>query len=190
MKINKINNLLFEKKLKANCTVLKDGAKYPCKIYEINTQEDSDYFKNNSINTNWDKSGFWLNMERNFNKYYPKQKTYVIEDDRECLGFIDTEINNKGQKIEYIESQPQNGKRGFKYIGETILAFLANEAQRYNIPKIYIDCWLEEAEGFYHKCGFEGGESDYSSFFIQNPNYGKIIEQNYRHTGEKIDYTF
>lgn len=202
MKINQFKNyfnLGFGKTLRANCSVLKDGKQFPCKIYQITPFEDTFYFSDKNNASHWEKAHYWSQMQSLFeeecmreNVYAPEEDVFVLEDEnKNCLGFIDiaTFKDDKPRKsVIFIEKCP-NLKSGFKYIGETILNFIFGLAKQENLDYVCIPMWVTKALPFYiNKCGFKYSQDSENGLFYPKERFDNFIEQNKSHTHSAIDY--
>ena len=166
MKINFLqSNINFGKTLIANCMLPRKSAKpLPCKIYEIKTTDDKDYFLKLSKKDMWRDGDYVHEMDDEFNSEVTGQRTFVMENQKDkCLGYVivETDFDTPDKSdIVYLETCPKykssNPKRTIKYIGETLLAFVVKIAQKDNMKSVCIPVWTTTAENFYKEnCGFQ-----------------------------------
>lgn len=194
MNVNKLQNTSFQKKLVAYANVIKNNQPYPCAIYKLEKGIDCDYFiKQGQV---WKKAKYLqpveAELENNFhNPYIGDSEIYVIENKKEkCLGYCHQDTLNKGNEVITLEVHPrykhENGKRKVKYIGETLLAFLAKLSQRQKKPTLKIDHATKDSRPFYtEKCGFDDEKND-SSPELKQRSFNALIKQNEKHTKGKI----
>ena len=190
----------FQKKLLAT-TSLKDycGEKVPCKIYELNSQEDALYINNQLNSGEWIGNYFLDTFYKNFaiDKFYtrPNIKFYTLEKENgDLLGYLN-EIKNKDKtrSVLYIETVPTMAKnskvREIKGIGETMLAFLASSiVKSKDIEKICIDMPSDSARWFYEKLGFKKTFSMSSSMYLPVENMCSLICKNEKRNDSKINF--
>ena len=185
MKINlQKPNLSFKKTLIGNCNILKDKKPYQCNMYMLDNsnREDCDFFlkpskQNYELWNNPAKSSyFWISMMEG---WHPNEEIYILEDQK-ALFFIET-----CPKFSYDKEKNRN----VKYIGESMLAFLAGIAQKRHNPFISVPAYRGDAIDFYtKKCGFVQADFDYDfCLVLTEDNYDKLIKQNELHTGKKIN---
>ncbi len=159
-------NLSFQKKLMAKANVIKNNEPCPVSIYKLDRKQDKDYIKNLRENdSDWSYAYYLTDMEEQFEqaKYArlingENLKFYTLEDENQkCLGLVEVDNGSIGkQNIVYFERFPANKeKKEFKYIGETLLAFLTKQQKTANIPrKIIIKDAMDDAQPFYTKSNF------------------------------------
>ena len=194
MKIEVINNNLnFQKQLRAECAVLgADNKSKSCNIYKLEPEKDQRYFSGLSKTSEWKNSRFMdyaiFHLPR---KEENISNTYVLENKRgECLGFCEI-TKAEDDYVEVIETCPKYRSEGdrnkeseYKYIGETLLAFLAKQAKTDSVKKISLTS-AEESKEFYRKAGFQikAGQA----MRLYDKNFDSLIENNEKHTGSKIN---
>ena len=167
MNINKISLISFQKREVAKCGVINNGQRQECTIFELDKPEsnDKDYFEILEASGEWDDIRDELAMQNQSYKLGSKRKlpvgtstdTYVIEDNHErCLGYMLTVDESNGRmEINQLASNPTGKKEGIKYIGETLITFLAKKALKTKeIARLTVSSWYESAENFYKKCLF------------------------------------
>lgn len=207
MKISAVsnNNISFQKTLAARVNVLKNNEPYPCKIYKLD-KTDKDYFEGllSSQNNNFPYFLYILNDEfRGFcndDMLYDATDFFVLEDKKSrCLGFLETSKMENGEKnIDYLEiaknCADSNSIRHVKYVGETMVAFLAKLIQNTNSKSPYVVGFtIPSARDFYtDNCGFIENNSDNDDIFIPElilpeEKMNDLIAQNEGHTKGKIE---
>ncbi len=191
MKIAVHNSILFGKKLMARCNILKNGNKYPCRIYKLDSNDDRHYFYTHGRNVKWANSQFWRELKEDFNTQNPNEETYVLENkSRDCLGIMNiyNTLDCKTKKLAIFQTIPNSKKEGFKYIGETLLAFLAELSEKSSCKKISIPIYKKSAEGFYLKCNFKPNPWRKEELLLNRKKFSDLIKQNKKHTGSDINY--
>ena len=193
MQINSTNNISFQKKLVAHCSVLHKGKPEHCKIFELDKIVDWDYFKNLLTNRDWRGQAFVEMIDESFNYgRLSNQKYYAIE-------------TQKGKKIDFsqidefypdmdelviIETMPcathENPDRKRKYIGETMLAFLVEKARLNGKTGFRVQTPIPDAYDFYtKKCGFARHAEN--GLVMEEVEYDTFIKMNGKHTGQKVE---
>ena len=196
MQINtRISNISFQKKLAANCTVLKsNGRKEPCKIYKLNPNEDSDYFIKLQKKDYWKNANYLEDIIEelpNIGKGFNTNKIYSMENKNgDCIGFAELTNINDSIYIFTLETAPKyvNYKKQspLKYIGETLLTFVANLAKKSNKNNIKL-CPVSDAIGFYSaKCHMDYNNNEMICI-LPKEKFDTLISQNIVHTGSKIN---
>ena len=94
--------------------------------------------------------------------------------------------------LDYLETAPRysinnKSKRTFKYIGETMISFIASLCKRDNkdldIPDV---AERQTTEDFYYEdCGFM--HENYHEAKMYNKRLGNLIAHNEQHTGSRIE---
>lgn len=215
-------NLSFQKKLMANANVIKDNKPCPVAIYKLDKKEDKNYLKNLSKNDkNWQYPFYLDRIQKEFEHSFrfrlkngSKLEFYTLEDkNQNCLGLVEVDNGKKGkQNIAYLEKFPADyQKHRYKYIGETLLAFLAKQQKSAKEPrKIVVDNAMIEAQEFYLKskfkymydgctynqmylptvdcdesAGYNGSSAD--KMFLPKYNDDLLLESNKYHTKSEIE---
>ena len=190
----------FQKRLLAT-TSLKDycGDEVPCKIYELDSQEDALYLNNQLNRGAWMGNYFLDTIYKNFaeDKSYTRSNInfYTLEKENgDLLGYLNEIKNNdKTRSVLYLETVPTMAKnsksREIKGIGETMLSFLASYTiKSKDIEKICIDMPSDSARWFYEKLGFKKFFSMSSSMYLPFENMPSLIRKNEERNGSKINF--
>ncbi len=187
MKINKLNLIPFEKQLKAACAVLKNGVSKECKIYRISYEEDKDYYKKEETINDWEDCGLWETHRLWFEKNLLKDDTYVLESENKPIGITHVITKNGKKSINTLAKCPKSDERGYKYIGETLVAYLARLCKQTGKTTLIVPHWFKSAEKFYvNKCGFKNVDN---CLCLDEEGLDKLISQNESHTGKKLEIT-
>ncbi len=189
------NQISFAKQLRAKCTLRKEDNKpVPCKIYELNPEEDSDYFLKLIDKKYWEKGSYIWEMDDEFKSEVTGQHAYAMETFfGKCIGYIivdtDYETEENCHNISFLETCPEyrfkENRTSLKYIGETLLAFATSIASKDGANAIKIPKWEPKAETFYKKnCGFKERNEELT---LAKSNFRHFISQNKAHSGLNID---
>lgn len=191
MKINFNKNIPFEKKLRASCSVLKNGSNIPCKIYQLEpeNEEDRTYFEKEKNKNLWQDSVFWGEIKDIFDTVYLNEDIFVLEDNEgNCLNITNTANLGKTTELVMIETAPSVKKAGYKYIGETMLSFVLGLIKKGSSNIFSVPIYRAEAKEFYvDKCGLKDEKSPYG-LYMDKSDFDKLIIQNQNHTQNTINY--
>ena len=196
MRIAPIPTISFQKTLVKNCNIPdKKNYPHPCAIYKLDLPEDIDYFSKAQRDKKWDKNRFLDEVESCFQCAIDEESNYVLENSKgDCLGYICTsdDYENKIKEIMFLETCPHyaqaNPKRGLKYIGETLLAYAVELADRDGFNCVDIPKASTKATQFYtDKCGFEENEDDPMEKTLYKKDFYKLIKQNQEHSNVKAE---
>lgn len=182
----------FQKTLVKNC-VIPDKRNYSsdCAIYKLDLPEDVDYFSKAQRDKKWNNNRFLDEIEESLQFAIKEENNYVIENDKgDCLGYISTsdDNENKIKEVLFLETCPHyasaNPKRGLKYIGETLLSYVVDVADKNGFECVSVPIVSSKAEDFYtKKCGFEQDLEDASGeVLLPKKDFHKLIKQNQEHT--------
>ena len=204
MKINNLPyNINFEKIHVANCNVVNNKQPVECKIFELDSVEDSDYFNILSDDPNWNGARFLDAQCLGFKEWLaqPNLHHYVLEDyDSKCLGYALINKKDDSCLIDFIETAPKlkndnscESAGNYKYIGESLLSFIAKKMQKLGVKEIEATSISSVKDFYINRCGFQL-VSKAKGFFLplfkmalHDSNYDQLIKQNEEHTGASID---
>ena len=160
MHIQPINiNLNFQKRLVASATIQRNNKPQEVKIFHLNEPNDNEILERALNTKEWMGTYYLPDLNITFLNDFEQNKYYVMEDKKGKLlcASVVNERGKKKNKLEYIETAPRlskynKGERSAKFIGETMLAFIAkngkkdkkelvipNVAQRSETKKFYFD---------------------------------------------------
>ncbi len=188
------NNIAFQKRLAARANVLsKDGNAKQVSIYELDEGNDVKYLENALFDEKWKNNYYLEGATVFFDDDYKNVKYYTMEDDANnllCYSILD-EKNRSRNKLSCIETMPsqssyREGKRGLKYIGETMLAFLAKETKRQG-KDLYISSIAKRPKTvhfYFNQCRFNPCEKRNAKLGLSDLK--AFINQNEKHTKGKI----
>ena len=120
-------------------------------------------------------------------------KIYVLEDgSNDCLGLMKVDTNFEDtNSIEFIEARPdcraKKNPRQKRYIGETMLNFLAQLAKLTEKSSLSVPYPDRDAVGFYKKCYFISNGKGRACMLTED-NMEKLKKNNFEHTGAVIDF--
>ena len=197
-----VNNVHFSpsfcKQLKAKANIINNGKPEQCFIYELNTTEDIDYFKELRKMPEWSKTGFADVFNTTLKNKYSCEHLFSMETGSgECLGILeldDDTVNGEFQKVEYLETfEPcsyRNLDRDRKYIGQTLMAFAAKSLdEEINKEGLCIPVAVYSSVPFYvDKCYFTPSEDEELEWlFLSKKDFGKLITKNEENTHGKLE---
>ncbi len=199
MKINtNYNKINFGKRLVATCDLQKQNhRKLECNIYQLNKNEDKDYFVKLEKSILWEDAWYLWDMDEVFNSDVTGERTYVMESKAgRCLGYIvmKTDFDNpEEEELIYLETCPtyqtKKEKRPLKYIGETLLSFAIGKLDRSKTKSVKITAYSSEGEAFYKQnCGFTECDDEARTLLLPRKKFNKLIARNEIHTDSKIRY--
>ena len=86
-----------------------------------------------------------------------EEKVFVIENDKEIIGYISIKINNKTTKSIWIDELMIDKDYQNKGYGKSLINKVYQYAEENNCKRIELNCWSfnENAKNFYHKQGFK-----------------------------------
>lgn len=190
--IQNTNSINFQKKLVAKAGIITDGKTEDVNIYRLDKRRDIRDIRKALNNPIWE-GNYYLNCElfKHWNGYRHLGHIYTIEDKNKNI-LCYSVIYNKGlfnKSLELIETAPKISRynkkdRKSKYIGETMLAFIASKLKGKNLDVPYVNQEFL-TKSFYTYCNFELG--DRYGAILKKDNAKKLIEQNFQHTGKKIE---
>ena len=200
MKISNANTQIsFSKQLVAQCCVLNNkGEQEPCSIYQLEKNIDKDYIVKSNNFFDWAGSNYLylLSMALQPDSKIRLGDVYAIETkNSDFLGFcqiFDDEIKNQDELfIGFLETvptatqKPRKFNQKYKYVGETMLAFLTKIAQKENKSSITASPILEAKKFYTRKCFFD--KKSFYGVSLPSKNFNKLCEQNKSHTNSDIE---
>jgi len=194
MKINCINNPTFQKKLMATCAILKNGKKENVNIYLLDEKKDEEIYRKTMEHSAWRGSILAAAMHYDFIYSNKSQDMHFVMEDKKQNPLCFASIQNKQEQnnLMCIETAPKYSmnykKRHYRYIGETMIAFLIELTKKADKKLLCIPCILkdENTKHFYFKqCDFKtktGNEA-----WLKKRGFEQMLRKNSEHTGSKID---
>ena len=204
MRVNTIQNTpSFKKTLVANTAYLKGGKVCPAKIYSLDPYKDERYFLRLEDSEKWQMNDYIDNVLHNmrnvdmYKENYPHCRSdfFVMEDEnKECLAYIaiDTDSISNETNIDYMEVCPEysseNSNRKTKYIGESLLAFASNFAQKFFRTTLTVNIPSATAVDFYKKEGFVTHPKNICGLYLPNKNVHVLTARAYDKTGVGVSF--
>lgn len=198
--LNQINySPSFQKKLLAKTELKQAEEKVPCNFYLLDSVDDEDYIVKQSNTCEWYDSIYFSLIASDYadGKYYlsPNVSFYTMEDENgNCLAAIEELKHSDGYRnIELIEVAPihseRNSYRQIKYIGETMVSFLASLIRKENPEeKLCVSFPADDVKFFWKKLGFEKRFGSSSELIISEENTNALLERNQQHNDSKIEF--
>jgi len=180
----------FGKKIPiAQCQIQDRTTKNPTSatIYEYDCKDSSDYWDLYRIS----KEQEWVfadiiatKADDKYNGSYPDERIYALEDKSgKTVGLCNFRENKDKIEVQYIDSK---SSRKYKYIGQTMLAFLAQKALYENKKELRINNASTLAFKFYKKCCFKYDWSELSNgqsdFYLKREKLHLLIRKNQKNT--------
>ena len=191
-------NISFKKILTANANVISGKKPVAVKIYRLDKKEDKGYFDKLPNKDSWKNADLIDAVQEHFDTDTGDniRKFYSMEDYwGNCLGVMESiDLPNRVNQINYLETCPEfaqkNKKRRIKYIGETMIAFATQMSSNRNDSSVKIRKPLTKSMPFYlDKCFFEKPVNKSSKMLIlPNTKFDLLLEQNLRHTKNRMEY--
>ena len=192
-------NTSFCKRLIANCCVIdKRGTQQSCSIFQLEKGIDKDYIlkSNNFFVWSGSKYVYLLSMALQPESKIRLGDVYAMETQAgDFLGFsqvFDDEIKNHDELfIGFLETVPTATKKcrkinqKYKYVGETMLAFLTKIAEKQNKKSITASPTTESKRFYTKKCFFD--KKSFYGVSLPFQNFEKLCSQNELHTASKIE---
>jgi hypothetical protein len=194
------NNITFGKKLVATCNLpIQNGSTMPCNIFELNNNEDKDYFEKLKNKPIWNGSKFLRSMDGliKSGSIGKENDTFSLENqNEECLGFISVITHKKPQNRKFIytiETAPkyssQKREKTTQQIGRSLVAVIVKQAQQENRDKVSVLAFnSDERKFFKHNCGFKVGDDNGFSYILPKKHYSKFLEKHTKTQNSKIDF--
>ena len=194
MKIdNSYSNIAFEKTLKAKGAIIKNNNPSDVSIYLLDEKEDMESFKCLKKQKDWRGSYYLYDMAQ-FGEYYFENgyDIYTLEDDKEnVLAYSLTKRLPSKVKVSLLEVAPtysrNNENRNVKFIGETLVSFLAKTAKQEH-KDLYVKDVANrtKTQDFYFSlCKFQRAGDD--DAILRKKTIPKLLKSNENHTGKKIE---
>lgn len=190
-----LDKISFGKKLVAKADIIKNEKPHPCTIYLLERGIDFDYFEKQR--SAWKKAEYLEPVEAELESkhspnFYFDSDIYALEDSKgKCLGYCEQDEYKDRNILITLETCPKycadNEKRKVKYVGETLLTFLAALAKKEDKNAFTVHTVVSGAQDFYTKCGFDDGSEGMGRKLDKN-KFSALIQQNQNHTGGGIEF--
>ena len=195
--LSSLNQVSFRKTLVANCSVIKkQDMPYPCSIYNLSQQDDSDYFEKIPNNYEWGCARYLCYLKDDLVELDEKtdRKIYVLEDNNgSCLGYSEVLYGEDNiDEVLFLETVPTHSfsnshNSSFKYIGETLLAFCVKKSKKQKAKRVEIHESVASKKFYKDKCSFKPPKKDIDPFYLNRREFEKFIKQNELHTKTTIE---
>jgi len=192
MKVQNFNPVNFQKRLVATCKIGSADNSCDAKIYLLDKKDDYYELKEAKNSENWEGNYYLNNIQENFCLDFKKINHHIMENPNGDIICV-TKSAKKGKKtsLEYIETAPKlscyNHIRALKYIGETMLAFLAKDAKESR--KILVVPTVAERPKtlnfYYNQCGFD--KNGLTNAIMPREKVDRFLKNNEKHTGGPIN---
>ena len=196
MRISSLNNIAFQKNLTATCSIGQTGSSKKAFIYELDRPEDRIILYKIFYDKKWQYNNYLNEITEEYEKpdKNSQEKYFIIEDKDKnilCISVLNTS-NEKENVLEYIETAPtlscyNRNSRPIKFIGETMIAFLAKLTKRERKDLFVLEIAPKPlTRNFYFiHCGFNPVPEN--NAIMPKEKLDTIIKMNERHTGSKIE---
>jgi len=196
MRVNRLSNINFQKKLVAKCGIVQYKHPRSAKIYQLEKKVDDKYLKRAAKMQSWKNENFYLNsVARNFKLYgdINSYKFYVLEDKNDNpLTYCQIYDNIDGSEcLIFIETAPDssiyNPKRTTKYAGESMLAFLAAQCKKlgHNLQVVSVSDRKPTNDFYFKNCKFDKFK-EHDAIMTQD-KIDEFLLHNKNHTGREIE---
>lgn len=212
------NNIYFQKQLLAKCSIPRtDGTKEECTISILDKKDEKDkhYFANARKNHLWDFGQYISIVDTYLSDASADTEGeldlkstdfYTIENSsKECIGYCVSYYTNKEDStddkssihVEYLEKIPdlsldryENYDYNYKYIGQTMLSFIAKLAKKMNADNINLFMAKATPRFYLNKCYFRRAYPSMNSAYLPAVDYDKLIERNEKNCSSTIDLIY
>ena len=193
MRINNLNNISFLKTIRGKGAIVKDGTSTPVSIFEYDKKEDLINFESLKRKQSWRGSYYLADMICFGEKYMDQGfKIHTLEDGKNSiLAYAVSQDEGENLNILLLETAPKlslyNSNRKERYIGETMVAFLAQHAlsQGKNLTVDQVADRPKTSDFYFSLCKFSrlGDEGA----ILKRKTAPKLLQDNEVHTGKKIE---
>jgi len=191
MKINNMQSVSFQKKLIGLGAIKQEDISKVVKFFQLDEVSDILDLKKARKTPNW-FGNFYLNDVVKGNGYYiQKFDVFTMEDEAQnILGFSVLERSGPRTELAIIETAPKlscyQEKRTTKYIGETMMAFIAKLSGNKDIVVTDIAQRPKTKNFYFSQCRFSKILFSESAI-LKRRNFKKLINANETHTGKKVE---
>ncbi len=167
----------------------------PCSIYDLNQQDDSDYFEKIPNKSDWNGARYLCYLKEDLSELddKPDRMVYSLEtQDGDCLGYSEISYGKNSNEILFLETVPTENfssreKSSFKYIGETLLSFLVKQSKLQKVKSIELQATVASINFYKDKCFFRVPKKEVDPLYLTKNDFSKLIKQNERHTKSTIE---
>ena len=191
MRINNTQGTNFQKRLVGLGAIKQEDISKGVKFFHLDELSDIADLKKARKSAHW-YGNYYLNDVVAGNDYYIKNfSVFTMEDEsKNVLGFSILDKNDSCTILDIIETAPRlscyREKRAMKYIGETMMSFIATLSGKKDV-KVNVIAPRPKTKNFYFsQCGFSKNIFD-GSATLKRRNFKKLIKANEAHTGKKVE---
>ena len=185
-------NISFQKKLVAKAMVQKESMPEEVKIYQLDEQKDIMDLKKASEDRNWYGSFYLDEICEEGSYFIENYDVFTMETkDKKVICYSVVDNNRKKEtRLNFIETAPKlscynKGNRTFKYIGETMMAFIAKQGSKKDFV-VGTVADREKTKNFYFRnCKFSPHKT--KGAILEQQKLDKFIKANEAHTGKTIE---
>ena len=193
MNITSVRNINFQKTLKAKAAIQHEGEIRSVDIFCIDDDKDVSALEKQADFWDWNRS-FYLPEIFAFcpsTSSEMRYQLYTLELDGKLLAYSIIHKTEDDIEVELLEVAPAysvyNTERKTKYVGETMMSFLASvakkEGKKVSITEV---ADREKTKNFYFQlCGFD--ELPDKQALLSGCKLDNLISNNQGHTGKKIE---
>ena len=191
MRINNTQSVNFQKKLIGLGAIRQEDISKTVKFFQLDDVSDMLDLKKARKTSNW-FGNFYLNDVVSGDGYHiQKYDVFTMEDDAQnILGFSVLERSGPKTQLAIIETAPKlscyQEKRSIKYIGETMMAFIAKLSGNKDVVVTDIAQRPKTKNFYFSQCKFSKIPFSESAI-LKRRNFSKLIKKNEAHTGRKIE---
>ena len=195
MHIQPINsNINFQKRLVGKAKIPNGKKQQTVNIYHLDNEKDEEIFEKAMSSKKWIGAYYLPDLNVLFGCDFKVNSYYVMTDKKGsllCASVVD-ESNKKNNELAFIETAPTLSKynspaRKMKFIGETMLAFIAKKG-RQEKKGLYVPNVADREktkEFYFSQCGFIPSGKEGAK--ISLGAIDSLIRKNEAHTGGKIE---
>ncbi|MBQ4122890.1 hypothetical protein IJD44_04110 [bacterium] len=189
------NKISFKKELVAKTSLCsKKEGEVPCSIYRLEEDIDKHYFFKINNFQDWDSADYFSFMAYSTSILnalcHDDKDFYVLENnDGDCLSCAQVSKSKNNYTLDIIETVPKYtnpySKRNsspIKYIGQTMVAFLAKLAQKNEKEYIRVISTIDTKPYYTDVCFF-----DEDPLVLYSRKFSELIEKNEENTNSKIE---
>lgn len=193
------NNISFGKTLVATCQFnMSDRDTSRCKIFELDSTEDKDYFAKLRDNPLWHGNKFLWSMDNLMKEgcIGNSNDTFSLENNEgECLGYISVITHAKPYNKKFIyslETAPnysEKKKESTNHIGHSLVAFIIAQAEQENREQVSTLAFDKDTKNFFKRhCGFKTGYESGYDCVLEQKYYFKFLEKYKEKVGNEIKF--
>ena len=185
------NSPSFQKRLVATSALPKGIDDEEIKIYHLDESDDYKELSRAQRNIIWKDNKYLDSIKNEWSITHGRYDVYTMESSNKdiiCFSVVDNQ-RKKETQLKFIETAPQysykNKKnRPFKYIGETMIAFLIRKSHKKNFEVSEVRDYDATKKFYFDICEME--KSGKKGAILKKENIDSFIKKNKKHTGSEI----